>query len=138
INKATSYSLLLYNHYPANTEYLSTYLRNLLLEKKYSEAEKILQESDKKSTNSFFKAQTLIFKGILAEKKYHQPGDAKNYYVNGIRELSPFGYFGNEYISYAYFGLSRISSEEGDQHYKKVYHKMALKLSDFKEINFDE
>ncbi len=137
-NKATSYSLILYDHYPSNTEYISTYLRNLLLEKEYTEAENILGKYEKAETNKFFKAQLMVFKGILAEKKDHNSVAARDFYVRSIRELSPFGYFGNEYTSYAYFGLSRISSSEGDQHYKKVYRRMALKLSDFKEINFDQ
>lgn len=138
LHKATSYSLILMDHYPANTEYLSTYLKNLLLGKNYDTAENTLLNYEKKNTNAYFKAQLLVFKGILAEKKYKNLKDARNYYTKAIQELAPFGYFGNEYTSYGYFGLSRISNYEGDQHYRKVYRKMALKLSDFKSINFDE
>lgn len=138
LHKATSYSLILTDHYPSNTEYLATYLKNLLLGKQYDMAENKLLNYDKKNTNAYFKAQLLIFKGILAEKKHHNLKDARNYYTQGIQELAPFGYFGNEYASYGYFGLSRISNSENDQHYRKVYRKMALKLSDFKSINFDQ
>ncbi len=137
LSKASSYSMSLHDRYPANTEYLSTYLKYLLLEKRYDEAESILKKYKTKYSNTFFKAQMLVLNGIISEKKYHNLKDSRNYYINGIKELSPFGYFGKEYTSYAYFGLSRISDNEGDHHYRKVYRKMALKLSDFKEINFD-
>jgi hypothetical protein len=138
LNKALSYSLILNDRYPANMEYRSTHIKYLLLEKRYDEAESILKKYEKKDSNPFYRAQSLVLNGIISEKKYHNLSDARKFYINGIRELSSFGYFGNEYTSYAYFGLSRISSKESDQHYRKVYRKMALKLSDFKEINFDE
>ena len=56
----------------------------------------------------------------------------------GARDIAIFGDYGNSYAAYCYFGLSRISDIKGDKQFKKSYRKQALKLADFKEINFDD
>jgi hypothetical protein len=51
--------------------------------------------------------------------------------------MSAFGYYGNEYAAFAYFGLSRISDVNGDQQNKKTYRKKAMELTNYKKVNFD-
>jgi hypothetical protein len=129
------YCKILNAKYPENEQFLSTYIRNLLLMKNYDEAEKLIPSS---AGNKFFQAQFTILKGILKEKKYHDNTLAQQYYKDGINEISLFGKYGNEYAAYAYFGLSRISEELGEKHTHKSYRKTALKLADFKSIDFDD
>lgn len=136
--KATFYSKSLHSLYPDNPEYLGTYIKNLLLIKKYDEAENEIKSSNAYLKNPFFQGQVSIFKGILQEKKYHDIRQAKQLYLKGIRDISPYRSFGNEYAAYAYFGLSRISRANGDMDAEKTYHKLALKLAVFKNIDFDE
>jgi hypothetical protein len=59
-------------------------------------------------------------------------------YLTGIKEISVFRSYGNEYASYAYFGLSRISKINGDEENAERYRKLALKLADFKNIDFGD
>jgi hypothetical protein len=118
--------------------FLSTYIRNLLLMKKYDEAEKLLSASPEDDGNKFYQAQLIILKGILQEKRYHDNKLAQLYYNNGISDISLFGKYGNEYAAYAYFGLSRISEANGEKQTRKIYRKEAMKLADFKRINFDK
>jgi hypothetical protein len=132
------YCKTLHEMYPENVMFLSTYIRNLLLMKKYDEAEKLLSASPEDDGNKFYQAQLIILKGILQEKRYHDNKLAKLYYNNGISDISLFGKYGNEYAAYAYFGLSRISDDDGEKHTRKIYRKEALKLADFKKINFDK
>jgi hypothetical protein len=132
------YSKILHEMYPENVLFLSTYIRNLLLMKKYDEAEKLLSASPEDDGNKFYQAQLIILKGILQEKRYHDNKLAQLYYNNGISDISLFGKYGNEYAAYAYFGLSRISDDDGEKHTHKIYRKEALKLADFKKINFDK
>jgi hypothetical protein len=87
--------------------------------------------------NPFFQAQVTIFKGILLEKKYHDNSQAQQFYMKGIKDISVFRSYGNEYAAYAYFGLSRISRINGDNDKMEIYRKLALKLADFKNIDFD-
>ncbi|HEX7493134.1 MAG TPA: hypothetical protein VF346_02865 [Bacteroidales bacterium] len=134
---ATYYSKSLHNLYPDNPEYLGAYIKNLLLIKLYDEAEMEMLSSDSNQNNSFFRAQMLIFNGILQEKKYHDIKKAQQFYSKGVNDISLFGNYGNEYAAYAYFGLSRISEINGDKYYKKMYRKLAMQLADFKEIDFD-
>lgn len=135
--KATSYSKNLHSIYPNNPQYLGTYIKNLLIIKQYDLAEKEIQTS-KSIENPFFKAQVTVFNGVIQEKKYKNLKMAIEYYSKGIRDISAFRNLGNEYAAYAYFGLSRISAIDGDDNNKKAYRKLAVKLADFKKINFDE
>ena len=132
------YCRTLYENYPENALYLETLVRNLLLMKKYDEAEKLLSSATSTERNKFFQAQLLILKGILQEKKYLDNKLAQQYYNTGISDISLFGKYGNEYAAYAYFGLSRMSDANGEKHTRKIYRKEALKLADFKKINFDK
>jgi len=136
--KANSYARSLHELYPDNPQYISDYIKNLLLIKDYDEAEDIMDETCPKISNGFFQAQMSIYKGILYEKKYHDPVKAEALYTTGIREIAPYGAVGNEVTSYAYFGLSRISDSGDGKHYKKMYRKQAVELSSYKKINFDE
>ena len=88
--------------------------------------------------NPFFQAQVTIFNGLLQEKKYHDTRQAQQFYMKGIKDISVFRSYGNEYAAYAYFGLSRISEKNGDTDNMKLYRKLALKLADFKNIDFNE
>lgn len=135
--QATFYSKSLHKIYPGNPAYLGSYIKNLLLTKKYDEAEKEIQSSAGYLKNPFFQSQVTIFKGILQEKKYHNNNQAQQYYAKGIRDISVFRSYGNEYAAYAYFGLSRISILNGNSDNQKMYRKLALKLADFKNVDFD-
>ena len=136
--KAYEYSKSLFELYPANPSYLAGYITNMLLVKKYDQAEDIIKSSEKETTNSYFQAQLSIFKGILQEKKYHDNKLAQKYYFKGINDISAFDYYGNEYSAYAYFGLSRISDIDGDKRNKKTYRKKAVELTNYKKVNFDD
>ncbi len=135
--QATYYSKSLHMLYPDNPEYLGAYIKNLLLIKRYDEAEMEMLSSNTSQSNSFFRAQMSIFNGILQEKKYHDIKKAQQFYSKGVNDISLFGNYGNEYAAYAYFGLSRISEIYGDKDYKKMYRKLALQLADFKKVDFN-
>jgi hypothetical protein len=135
--QAYDFSKYLYDLYPNNPEYLGDYIKNLLLLKNYDEAEREVNASSTIQDNSYFRAQVSVFNGIIEEKKYHDYNSASQFYNEGIREMSHFGVYGNEYTAYACFGLSRISGYNGDRDRKNYYHKQALRLADLKKIDFD-
>ena len=135
--QASYFSKHLHNLYPDNPEYLGEYVKNLLLVKKYDEADSLVISSGTNQEKSFFQAQMSIFKGIIQEKKYHNNKLAQQYYNVGVRDMTSFGSYGNEYIAYAYFGLSRIFGINGDKENQKAYRKRAMKLAYLKKINFD-
>ena len=135
-HQATNYNKMLYELYPDNTVYLAEYVRNLLLIKQYGEAEKLINSCIKETNNPFFPGVFEIFCGILQEKAYHNNKLAQLLYEKGIRDISPFSSYGNEYAAYAYYGLSRISESNGDKKSRKNYHKKANDLAVFKKIDF--
>lgn len=132
------YCKTLFEKYPGNEQFLITYIRNLLLMKKYREAEELISSAKSMGENKFFEAKLIILKGILQEKKYLNNKLAQQYYNKGINDISIFGRYGNEYAAYAYFGLSRLSDSKDDKHTRKIYRREAMKLADFKKINFDK
>lgn len=135
---AYAYSKSLNELYPGNLQYRASKIKNLLLIKWYDEAEKLIKSGSGNSGNRFFEAQVTIYNGILQEKKYHNLKLAKQYYNRGFSEITPFGYFGNETAALACFGLSRIYDLEGDKDNKKTYRKMALDLTSYKKVSFDD
>ncbi len=135
--EATSYRKSLHSIYPDYPQYLGTYIKNLLLIKHYEDAEKEIRSAGP-IINPFLQAQITIFKGIIQEKKYHKLVSIEQLNSDGIRRISEFRTFGDEYAAYAYFGLSRISEKKGDITNQKNYHKLALKLADFKNIDFSD
>lgn len=136
--QASTYSRTLHELYPANLEYTAEYIKNLLLIKQYEEAERLILSPLTKTDNSYFQAQISIFNGILQEKKYHNFEQAQKYYNKGVRDISLFGEYGNEFAAYAYFGLSRLYEAKADKRLKKTYRKKALDLANYKKINFDD
>ena len=135
--QAYEHSKYLHELYPANIQYMTTFIKNLLLIKKYDEAEQHVILCDSININPYCKSQLAIFHGILQEKKYHNNKMAEQYYLEGINEMAAFGYFGNEYAAYGYFGLSRTSKLKADINSSKAYLKKALDLADFKSVDFD-
>ncbi len=133
--QAYLYSKSLHDLYPGNSEYYAEYLKNVLLIRKYDEAEGLIKASEGKIKNQYFRAQLTIFKGILQEKKYHNDNQAREYYNAGANAISAFGDYGNEYAAYAYFGLSRI---DNDEHSRETYRKKAMELTEYKNLNFDD
>jgi hypothetical protein len=132
------YSRSLYLRYPGNELFLIAYTRNLLLMKNYDDAEKLISSVADNKRSKFFEAHLTILKGIVQEKKYLNYKLAQQYYNKGINEISVFGKYGNEFAAYAYFGLSRLSTGNDEKHTRKTYRKEAIKLADFKRINFDK
>jgi hypothetical protein len=128
----------LHDQYPENVYYLTNYIKNLLLMKKYDEAERLIFGSSETEWNKYFQAQLRILNGILQEKKYHENILAQQYYNQGISDISLFGKYGNEFAAYAYFGLSRISDPNNEKHVNNIYRKQAMKLATFKKINFEK
>ena len=135
--QAFEHSKYLHELYPGNIQYLSQFITNLLMLKQYNEAEDHIKYLSTLSCNSYFKAKLAILNGILQEKKYHNNKMAEQYYLSGIEGLSPYGYFGNDFAAFGYFGLSRISLNNGNTDSGKSYRKKALELADFKKVDFN-
>jgi hypothetical protein len=135
--KSYDISKALYLSYPSNISYQALFIENLLLNRQYDNAEQLIESFSGITQNTYYQAHQLIFKGIIQEKKYHDLDQAQVLYNEGIKEIFTFGNFGNDFASFAYFGLSRISKAKNDRENQKLYRKKALDLSAFKQLNFD-
>lgn len=135
--KAINYSKKLKETFPRNHEYKIQYIRDLLVIKKFGEAESLLNGMPYESLNKFYQSQIDIFKGVIQEQKYKNPKSAEQLYWSGINKAEAYGPMGSEYTSYGYFGLSRINAATGNNKNAKQYHKKARELSTFDHVNFD-
>lgn len=135
--QAVAYSKKLKDKFEKNLQFRLGYIRDLLIIKKYGEAESLLNSIPYKTVNDFFQAQVDIFRAIIQEKKYNEADTAEQLYETGVRKAQPYGPFGEELISYAYFGLSRINVLKGNHKLAKQYRKKAKDLSSYDHLNFD-
>lgn len=137
-SKASVFSKTLFNNYPTNYVFRARCIEDLLLTKKYDEAEKLILTAKPSQSNRFYKAQLSIFNGIIQEKKYNNYKLAWQEYLAGAEAILHYNNYGSQYASYAYFGLSRICALNNDKQNQKAYYRKALDLTNFKEVNFDD
>lgn len=135
--RGEAHSRFLYETYPGNEQYMAIYLNNLLLLKKYDDAENLIRKKNGSVRNPYVRAELTIFSGIIREKKYKDLNEAQRLYNKGIADISPYINYGDEIAAYAYFGLSRIADAGNDRQAKKLYRRRALDLTDYKEVSFD-
>lgn len=135
-SRSTETIKILYESYPINPQYKIAYIKNLLLLKKYDEAEQVMNSSGDGHGSLFYSAQLQICKGILQEKKYFNNKIAIQNYERGLRDIASFPNYSNEYSAYAYFGLSRITDRKKEND-RKEYRKKALNIFPFKNVTFD-
>lgn len=135
--KACIYSRKLADSYPRNNEFKTDLIKDLLLMKKYDEAEKLLDCLPYNIDNQYLQAQIDILRAIFVEKQYKNDNRAEKLYWSGIKKMDAYKDFGNEYKSYAYFGLSRICKRANEMKRMKKYRKMADDLAYYEGINFD-
>jgi len=136
--QALYYSRSLMQNYEKNMMFKTSYIRDLLVIKKYGEAESLLNGIPYNSVNKFFQGLVDIFRGIIQEKKYSNMKIAEQLYWAGISKTEAYGDFAKDYASYGYFGLSRIYQKAGNAKLSRQYHKKAKDLSTFEHINFDQ
>lgn len=135
---ALQFSSAIYREHPMNIIYKINSIEDLLLNKRYDEAEKLITTPDPVKTNNYFIAQISILRGVLYEKKYNDLVSAEKDYSSGIKMIGEYGDYGDQYAAYAWFGLSRISSLNNDRHGERLFRRKARDLTDFETVNFDD
>lgn len=120
----------LYKSYPNNPFFLSQYIEYLLYDKQYAEVIRLNKEMVRKHRdNAYIVMKGIIFKAII-EEKYHKNYDtAYENYKSGKKIAKTFGAQGEDFLSYAYYGLSRLESIKGNVKKSKEYSKMGHSLA---------
>ena len=83
--KAIQYSKKLKETFPKNHEYKIQYIRDLLVIKKFGEAESLLNGMPYESLNRYYQSQIDIFKGVIQEQKYKNPKAAEQLILDGYQ-----------------------------------------------------
>lgn len=137
-SKSFEYINSLNDSHPENDLFRIMFLKNLLLIKRYEEAESLIKGKGLKDSTPFYSACAGLFTGLIREKYYGNDNEAQIYYEEGIRALEIFGAYGSEFRAYGYYGLGRIEDRKGNKDLKREYNRKANELADFKKINFDD
>lgn len=137
-SNASYFSRAIYYEYPRNMVYLINCIEDMLLTRKYDEAEKLLDSPVASTKNKYYEAQLTILRGILSEKKYKEMSRAEQEYTTGAENILTFGDYGKQYAAYAYFGLSRISAIDKNRQTQRMYHRRAMEMTDFEDVNFND
>jgi hypothetical protein len=133
---ATYFSKLIFNEFPGNIVYRINSIEDLLLVQEYDDAQALISSASPGTINRYYQAQIMILNAVLAEKS-KDLNRAEEGYRNGIKIISEFRNYGDQYSAYAYFGLSRISALRNDNHNQRVYRRKALDLTNFNHVNFN-
>lgn len=137
--KALIYSKKLMTFFPDNIFFKTNHICDLLLAKRYNEAEKYISELPSVSYgNKYLQVQIDIFNGIIYEKKYKNNKRAESLYRAGIHNSEPYGDIAGQYASFAYYGLSRVCADKSDKKSIKYYRKQGRELAKYDYLTFDE
>ncbi len=113
------------------------HVKTLLLMKRYDEAETWLSKA-RQPESHWFGVEKRVLQAILQEKKYKDDEQAESLYRSAIQNARDFGAYANEYLSYCYFGLSRIMTAKEDLKTSREYHKKAQELASYAHLDFGE
>lgn len=106
-SEALKYSKTISEDFPSNPLFRGELIKNLLFNKSFEEAEKVISLSEN-IQHKFFHGQLSVFNGLIQEKKYLNYQLAKKYYEEGMNEMKFFGVRGKDFTKYASDGLKRI------------------------------
>ena len=116
----------LYEKFPNNPYIISQYVEYLLCDGQYAECHAVNKQMVKlHKSNSFIVMKGIIVLGILEEKYYKNYDKALTNYKLGVKIGEKYGAQADDFMGYAYFGLSRLAEKDGDLRKSKNYLKQA-------------
>jgi len=127
--KALFHANKLYMQYPSNLYFEGKKTELLLITGDYEAARIHIINLLKKKDDRYSNMKGIIFKGIWEEKYKNDNSEAKENYLTGIEMAKNFGTIAENYLAYAYFGLSRIYQIEGKIKPAEKYLKMAEEIA---------
>ncbi len=127
--KALYFSSEMYKDYPRNYIFRIAQIESLLLNLKYEEAE-ALNAGLKGNTNTVASLSYHMFDGYLKEHRHRDLTGAKAAYQRALKVKFNDRYT-KEYVAFAYLGLARIATQEGDKPSARNYYKQCLKYAEY-------
>jgi len=119
--------------YPDNAYYLGVHIEMLFINSHFEEADALiakLAQSGRK--NSFHRMKYLIFRGIYEDHVLHRPESAKKYLEAGIRLTGQFNRYDESVRTMAYFALSRVYRQTGEQSKAQKYYRLGKQYAVYK------
>lgn len=122
----------LLDKYPNNPFMMGQYVEYLFYNKQYQLAYDLNQEMVKNHRNNgYVVLKGIVFKALYEEKFLKDYTNAEKHYQMGVKLAESFGAIGEDFLSYAYYGLSRIENKNGNSKKVREYEKKAKSVSDY-------
>lgn len=119
--------------YPDNTYYLGVHIESLFINGHFEEADSLIAKlSQAGRKNNFHRMKYLIFRGIYEDRVLHRPESAKKYLEAGIRLTGQFNRYDESVRTMAYFALSRVYRQTGEQSMAQKYYRLGKQYAVYK------
>lgn len=111
--------------YPDNAYYLGVHIESLFINRNFEEADSLIAKlSLAGRKNSFHRMKYLIFRGIYEDRVLRRPETAKKYLEAGVRLTGQFNRYDESVRTMAYFALSRVYRQTGEQSRAQKYYRL--------------
>lgn len=119
--------------YPDNTYYLGVHIESLFINGHFEEADSLIAKlSQAGRKNNFHRMKYLILRGIYEDRVLHRPESAKKYLEAGIRLTGQFNRYDESVRTMAYFALSRVYRQTGEQSMAQKYYRLGKQYAVYK------
>lgn len=119
--------------YPDNAYYLGVHIEMLFINSHFEEADALIAKlAQAGRKNSFHRMKYLIFRGIYEDRVLHRPESAKKYLEAGIRLTGQFNRYDESVRTMAYFALSRVYRQTGEQSKAQKYYRLGKQYAVYK------
>jgi hypothetical protein len=130
VEKAIETMGKLWEQYPENPFFISQYIEYLLHNREYQKGEKLNQLMVRKHRKiDYIVLKGIVFKALIEEKHLRDYKNAYKHYQMGVNIAEKMGAMGEDFLSYALFGLSRIEQVNGNTQKSKEFEKRAMSFS---------
>ena len=131
--KSQEYSEKLYFNYPNNPYALSRYIESLIFSKNYLKAIELLPKLHA-TKNPYFKMVSEVYNGIIQEKHFLNNTLAKSSYNDAIHICATLHNKTDDYQSFCYLGMGRISDAEKNNKKAIACYRKALEIGEYATI----
>lgn len=130
---ALKYLKKLQRDYPRNSFFQTKLAEALVMNGRHKDAIPLAVElSD--NTDPYYRMSANLFLGLIKEHRDQNTSEAKNYYLQGLKEGTGLEYKGEYYKSLMYLGLGRILMAEGSNDKARQHFNSALDLATTEEV----
>lgn len=131
--KSLEYSEKFYFNYPNNPFALSRYIEALIFSRNYNKAIELLPKLQVSKTD-YFKMVAEVYSGMIQESHFKNYEFAKKSYSKAINMCTTLQNKTDDFQSFSYIGLGRISDIEKNRKRAIVYYRKSMEMCEYESV----